>query len=53
MCAQCPVLEHCRIWAIETNLPRGFVAGMSEKERTEARRLIKGEEADEGTDYCW
>ena len=55
LCATCPVLEHCRIWAIETNLIKGFVAGLSEKERSEARKILKGEEStdDTGTDYCW
>jgi hypothetical protein len=52
LCAKCPVLEHCRVWAIETNLIKGFVAGMSEKERAEARKILKGEEDDTGTDYC-
>ncbi len=52
MCSVCPVLEHCRIWSIETYLPRGFVAGMSENERKQARFLLKGEE-DERTDNLW
>lgn len=54
LCAKCPVLEHCRVWAIETNLLKGFVAGLSEKERSEARKIMKGDTDDEsGTDYCW
>jgi hypothetical protein len=53
LCAKCPVLEHCRVWSIETNLLKGFVAGMSEQERAIARQLIKGEEENEGTDSDW
>jgi hypothetical protein len=41
------------VWSIETNLLKGFVAGMSEQERAIARQLIKGEEENEGTDSDW
>lgn len=44
ICNKCPVLEHCRIWAIETNLLKGIAGGMTEIERKEARTILKGEE---------
>ena len=33
ICMSCPVLEHCRIWSISTNLQYGFAGGMTESER--------------------
>lgn len=54
ICASCPVLEHCRTWAIETNLLKGVAGGQTESERKEAIKLIKGENYDEEytDDYC-
>lgn len=54
VCEKCPVLEHCRIWAIEANLLKGIAGGMTEIERKCARFITKGEtEDDEQSDYCW
>jgi hypothetical protein len=55
MCLGCPVLEHCRIWSIETNLLKGIAGGMTEIERRTARTILKGEEdaEEESDDYCW
>jgi hypothetical protein len=53
MCLECPVLEHCRVWSIETNLPKGIAGGLTELERKIARTIIKGVEEDESEDYCW
>lgn len=33
MCASCPVLEHCRRWALNTDLPYGLAGAMTESER--------------------
>lgn len=33
ICAACPVLAHCRIWAIESELECGIAGGMTEAER--------------------
>lgn len=33
ICAGCPVLEHCRIWSLNVDLPYGMAAGMTESER--------------------
>ncbi|MBT7912601.1 WhiB family transcriptional regulator [Candidatus Bathyarchaeota archaeon] len=38
VCMECPVLEHCRIWAIEAHLQHGVAGAMSERERLEFRR---------------
>ena len=38
LCASCPVLEHCRIWAIETHLQHGIAGAMTERERLNIRR---------------
>ena len=38
MCSSCPVLEHCRIWAIETQLQHGVAGAMTERERLDIRR---------------
>ena len=38
ICAECPVLEHCRIWAIETHLQHGIAGAMTERERLTVRR---------------
>ena len=51
ICEQCPVLEHCRVWAIETNLLKGIAGGMTEIERKQARIIIKGEDDDNAEDY--
>ena len=55
MCLECPVLEHCRIWSIETNLLKGIAGGMTEIERRTARTILKGveENEEESDDYCW
>jgi len=55
ICAECPVIEHCRIWSIETNLLKGIAGGMTEIERRTARIILKGEEngEEESDDYCW
>ena len=54
LCEQCPVLEHCRIWSIETVLIKGIAGGLTEIERKEATKIIKGDDyAEEPTDdYC-
>ena len=36
ICAACPVLEHCRTWVLNTDLPCGYAGGMSESERQRA-----------------
>ncbi|NBO54476.1 MAG: hypothetical protein EBU84_07750 [Actinobacteria bacterium] len=51
LCEKCPVLEHCRIWAIETNLLKGVAGGLTEIERKHARFIIKGVEDDDESDY--
>lgn len=51
-CSKCPVLEHCRIWAIETNLLKGIAGGMTEIERKHARFITKGVTDDDESDYC-
>jgi hypothetical protein len=33
ICEACPVLAHCRIWAIESELECGIAGGMTEAER--------------------
>lgn len=55
ICAECPVMEHCRIWSIETNLLKGIAGGMTEIERRTARTILKGEEhgEEESDDYYW
>lgn len=54
ICEKCPVLEHCRIWAIEADLLKGIAGGMTEIERREATKIIKGDtyEQEPTTDYC-
>jgi WhiB family transcriptional regulator, redox-sensing transcriptional regulator len=43
ICARCPVLDECRQWAMESGIPYGIVAAMSEAER---RKLLgQGESA--------
>ena len=58
MCLNCPVLEHCRVWSIETNLLKGIAGGLTEVERRTARTILKGEDSGneeeyESDDYCW
>ena len=43
ICLTCPVLEHCRIWAISTNLIYGFAGGMSESERETFKTMLEEE----------
>lgn len=54
LCEQCPVLEHCRIWSIETVLIKGIAGGLTEIERKEATKIIKGDDYEEEPtdDYC-
>jgi hypothetical protein len=41
ICAtMCPVLEHCRIWALEDDLSHGVAGAMSERERS----IFRGKE---------
>ena len=47
ICETCPVLEHCRIWAIEYDLSHGVAGGMSERERSMVKN--KGEEYEPDT----
>ena len=47
ICEKCPVLEHCRIWSIETNLLKGIAGGMTEIERKEVLKKIKGDNYDQ------
>jgi len=47
ICAGCPVLEHCRIWSLNIDLPYGLAAGLTESERLEwqeARTLAERED---------
>jgi WhiB family redox-sensing transcriptional regulator len=37
ICRTCPVLDNCREWVLEVNLPYGFVAGMTESDRRQER----------------
>jgi WhiB family transcriptional regulator, redox-sensing transcriptional regulator len=38
ICARCPVLEPCRVYALDRPELRGVWGGMSERERRSARR---------------
>jgi WhiB family redox-sensing transcriptional regulator len=40
ICQSCPVMEHCRIWAIKTHLQHGIAGGMTERERLTIRRQL-------------
>lgn len=40
ICSGCAVLEHCRVWALHSDLPAGYVAGMTENQRQKAQRLL-------------
>lgn len=49
VCAVCPVLEHCRLWSIHTNLTHGIAGGLTESERLAIRQELQlvGEEEHE------
>jgi len=49
VCALCPVLEHCRLWSIHTNLTHGIAGGLTESERLSIRQELQlvGDEEDE------
>ena len=53
LCSQCPVLEHCRLWAINTNLIKGIAGGMTEIERRHARTIITGVEQNDDESDTW
>ena len=42
ICADCPVLEHCRIWALTMPLQCGVAGGMTESERTHFQVTVLG-----------
>ena len=42
ICADCPVLEHCRIWALTMPLQCGIAGGMTESERDRFRITVLG-----------
>ena len=42
VCADCPVLEHCRIWALAMPLQCGVAGGMTESERDRFRITVLG-----------
>lgn len=37
ICASCPVIEECRMWALENNMEYGVWGGLSEDERRALR----------------
>jgi WhiB family transcriptional regulator, redox-sensing transcriptional regulator len=37
LCDSCPVLVECRTWAIESGIPYGYLAGMTEGQRVQER----------------
>lgn len=44
MCAACPALEQCRVWAVhDTDMVYGFVGGMTETERSTLRSMVIGD----------
>jgi len=47
ICKTCPVLEHCRIWAIQDTLYHGIAGAMSERERSYFRATVRGEKLGE------
>lgn len=44
ICAGCPVLEHCRIWSLNTELPYGLAAALTESERLKWQETYSGRE---------
>jgi hypothetical protein len=38
LCNRCPVLVECRTWAIESGIPYGYLAGMTESQRRQERQ---------------
>ena len=46
LCADCPVLEHCRIWALTMPLQCGVAGGMTESERDRFRTTVLGVDSD-------
>lgn len=41
ICADCPVLDHCRWWAVLSNLLFGVAGGLTYAERLVVRRRLK------------
>ena len=41
ICSTCPVISHCRFWAVIDALPSGIAGGMTVKERRKLRRSLK------------
>ena len=44
ICAGCPVLEHCRIWSLNTELPYGLAAALTESERDQLQETYPSRE---------
>jgi WhiB family redox-sensing transcriptional regulator len=38
LCNGCPVLANCRSWAIDSGIPYGYLAGMTESQRRQERQ---------------
>ncbi|MFG2220466.1 WhiB family transcriptional regulator [Streptomyces sp. NPDC048685] len=45
VCRRCPVMEHCRQWALDTNQPDGVWGGLAENERRNLKRRIARQQA--------
>ena|SRR5687768_1985762 len=44
VCAECPVLDRCRWWAVVTNLTDGVAGGLTYAERLSIRKALRKDE---------